>query len=31
VRVGSPEWAQQLTTSVELGTVTRRIWSLLSQ
>jgi hypothetical protein len=31
VRVGSSDWAQQLTTSVELGTVTRRIWSLLSQ
>jgi flagellar hook assembly protein FlgD len=31
VRVGSPDWASQLTTSVEMGTVTRRIWSLLSQ
>ena len=31
VRVGSPEWASQLSTSPELTEITRRIWSLLSQ
>lgn len=31
VRVGSAQWASQLATSIEMGAVTRRIWSLLSQ
>jgi N,N-dimethylformamidase beta subunit-like, C-terminal/FlgD Ig-like domain len=31
VRVGTPQWASQLTTDTELTDVTRRIWTLLSQ
>jgi hypothetical protein len=31
VRVGSPQWASQLASDVELSTVTRHIWTFLSQ